>query len=60
MPFWKKKKSKQQKSTAKKKPTVAPVKPLPKTETFFSAAQVRTTEDSGLYFGKRRCVEDSY
>ena len=32
MPFWKKKKSKQQKSTAKKKPTVAPVKPLPKTE----------------------------
>lgn len=32
MPFWKKKKSKQQKSTAKPKPAVAPVKPLPKAE----------------------------
>ena len=27
MPFWKKKKSKQQKSTAKEKPAVGPVKP---------------------------------
>ncbi len=32
MPFWKKKKPKQQKSTAKLKPTVAPVKQLPKVE----------------------------
>lgn len=32
MPFWKKKKPKQQKSTAKSKPAVAPVKPLPKVE----------------------------
>lgn len=32
MPFWKKKKPKQQKSTAKSKPAVTPVKPLPKAE----------------------------
>ncbi len=32
MPFWKKKKPKQQKSTAKSKPAVAPGKPLPKAE----------------------------
>lgn len=32
MPFWKKKKPQQQKSTAKSKPAVTPVKPLPKAE----------------------------
>lgn len=58
MPFWKKKKSKQQKSTAKEKTRCWSGKT--KTETVFSSAQVRTTEDARLYFEKRRCFEDGH